>query len=146
MAVTDSSAGGGAPHSGVLGKLAEIALPSDSGAPGAARMVIGHCLSGLVSQRILPDVVLLASEIVTNCVEHGELPEGDAVLLRVYLDAEMLRLEIENPGTAGMVALSSNGRWSRRDGFGLELVDRLATRWGVTRADSTSIWFEMGRA
>jgi two-component sensor histidine kinase len=167
MPAIESSASDGAPHAGAVaglrratrrrrrdedapsrevGRLAEIALPSGSGAPGAARMVITHRLGGLVSERVLPDVELLVREIVTNCVEHGELRQGDVVLIRVYLDAETLRLEIENPGTAGVVALSPHGRRSRRDGFGLELVDRLAARWGVTRAGSTSIWFEMGRA
>jgi anti-sigma regulatory factor (Ser/Thr protein kinase) len=129
-----------------FGRLAEIALPTGSGAPGAARMIIAHCLGGLVSQRTLPDVQLLVSELVANGVQHGELRDGDMVLVRVYLAAETLRLEIENPGTAGVVASSPPGRGHDRDGYGLDLVDRLAARWGVSRADSTNVWFEMGRA
>jgi anti-sigma regulatory factor (Ser/Thr protein kinase) len=129
-----------------FGKLAEIALPAGSSAPGAARMVSAHCLTGLVSQRILPNVELLVGELVTNCVQHGELRENDTVLVRVYLAAETLRLEIENPGTAGVVASGPPGHRRRRRGFGLDLVDRLATRWGVTRAGSTNVWFEMRRA
>jgi anti-sigma regulatory factor (Ser/Thr protein kinase) len=129
-----------------FGRLAEVALPIGSGAPGAARMIIAHCLTALVSQRTLPDVELLVSELVTNGVQHGELRDGDMVLVRVYLAAETLRLEIENPGTAGVVASSPPGRGHDRDGYGLDLVDRLAARWGVSRADSTNVWFEMGRA
>jgi anti-sigma regulatory factor (Ser/Thr protein kinase) len=109
-------------------------------------MIIAHCLGGLVSQRTLPDVQLLVSELVANGVQHGELRDGDMVLVRVYLAAETLRLEIENPGTAGVVASSPPGRGHDRDGYGLDLVDRLAARWGVSRADSTNVWFEMGRA
>ena len=129
-----------------FGKLAEIAIPTGSSAPGAARMVIAHCLTGLVSQRILRDVELLVSELVANCVQHGGLRDADTVLLRVYLAAETLRLEVENPGTAGVVASTPPGRRPRHDGFGLDLVDRLTARWGVIRADSTNVWFEMGRA
>jgi anti-sigma regulatory factor (Ser/Thr protein kinase) len=129
-----------------FGKLAEIALPTGSGAPGAARMVIAHCLTGLVSQRVLPDAELLVSELVTNSVRHGELGDGDTVLVRVYLAAETLRLEVENPGTAGVVASSPPGPWSREGGLGLYLVDLLAARWGVNRTGSTNVWFEMGRA
>jgi anti-sigma regulatory factor (Ser/Thr protein kinase) len=128
-----------------FGRLAEIALPTGSGAPAAARMVIGHCLAGLVSQRILPDVELLTSELVTNCLKHAELRDDDSIVLRVYLAAGTLRLEIENPGTAGEVASRPRGRRPRRDGFGLELVGRLAARWGVKRADGTNVWFEMAR-
>ena len=129
-----------------FGRLAEVALPNGSRAPGAARLVIDHCLTGLVSQRVLPDAELLVSEVVTNSMRHGELGDGDTVVVRVYLAAETVRLEIENPGTAGVVAARPPGRRLRQDGFGLELVDRLAARWGVNRAGGTSVWFEMGRA
>jgi anti-sigma regulatory factor (Ser/Thr protein kinase) len=125
-----------------LGKLAEMALPSGSGAPGAARMVIAHCLTGLVAQQVLEDAELLASELVTNSLEHGGLADGDTVLVRVYLAADTLRLEIENPGTAGVVV----SRLPGRAGFGLDLVNRLAVRWGVSRDRTTSVWFEMDRA
>jgi hypothetical protein len=121
-----------------LGRVAEIALPTGAGAPGAARMVVAHCLTGLVAQGVLENAELLASELVTNSVEHGELGDGDTVLVSVYLAADTLRLEIENPGTAGVVS-------SRHPGFGLDLVDRLAARWGVSRDRSTSVWFEMAR-
>jgi anti-sigma regulatory factor (Ser/Thr protein kinase) len=136
---------GDAPSRG-LGRLAEIALPAGAGAPGAARMVIAHCLTGLVAERILHDAELLVSELVTNSLDHGQLGDGDAVLVRVFLAAETLRLEIENPGTAGAVASLPAGRRSGRGGFGLELVDRVAARWGVSRGHNTNVWFEMGRA
>jgi hypothetical protein len=117
-----------------LGELAEIELPAGAGAPGAARMVTAHCLTGLVAPRVLHDAELLVSELVTNSLDHSQLGEHDTVLVRVYLTARRLRLEIENAGSAG------------RGGFGLELVDLLATRWGVLRGHGTTVWFEMGRA
>jgi anti-sigma regulatory factor (Ser/Thr protein kinase) len=129
-----------------LGLLTEIALPGGSGAPGAARMVIAHCLTGLVAQRILEDAELLASELVTNSMDHGQLADGDLVFVRVYLAADTVRLEIENPGIAGVVAPLPRGRAPRAGGFGLELVDRVAARWGVARSHTTNVWFEMGRA
>src|SRR5215207_3131611 len=42
-----------------LGKLTELALPTGSNAPGAARLLVAHCLGGLVTQRILHDAQLL---------------------------------------------------------------------------------------
>jgi hypothetical protein len=129
-----------------FGELAEIALPTGSGAPGAARKVLDHCFTGLVSQQILTDAELLVSELVTNSVEHGELDSDDTVLVRILLAAESLRVEVENPGTAGVVALDRSDRQVGRRGFDLELVVRLAARWGVSRDRSTNVWFEMGRA
>jgi anti-sigma regulatory factor (Ser/Thr protein kinase) len=130
-----------------LGKLAEIALPAGSGAPGAARMVTKHCLRGLVAHAILDDAELLVSELVANSVVHGELDTEDTVLVSIYLAADTLRLEIDNPGTVGVVAPAPRpADEPRRGGFGLELVDILATRWGVSRSDSTNVWFELSRA
>jgi anti-sigma regulatory factor (Ser/Thr protein kinase) len=129
-----------------LGSLAEVALPTGLSAPGAARLVIGHCLTGLVSHSVLHDAELLVSELVTNTMEHGRLGDGDTVLVRVYLGADRLRLEIENPGTAGDVAVHPPDRRSRRGGFGLNLVEMLSANWGVNRSGSTTVWLEMGRA
>jgi len=128
------------------GELAEIALPVGSRAPGAARMVTAHCLTGLVAPRVLHDAELLVSELVTNSWDHGRLDEYDAVLVRIYLTAKTLRLEIENAGTAGAVAARHSDRATGRGGFGLALVDLLATRWGVHRGHDTTVWFEMARA
>jgi anti-sigma regulatory factor (Ser/Thr protein kinase) len=127
------------------GRLAEVELPTGPGAAGAARMVIDHCLGGLVAPRTLADARLLASELVTNSVCHGDL-DSDTILLRVDLTAQTVRLEIENPGTAGVIASRSADREHGRGGFGLELVDLLTTRWGVSRDQSTNVWLEMGRA
>jgi anti-sigma regulatory factor (Ser/Thr protein kinase) len=125
-----------------FGELATIVLPAGSGAPGAARQVIAHCLLRLVTPEILQETQLLASELVTNSVRHGDLSERDTVLVRISLASDCLRLEIENPGTAGVVA--SNGSAPRAGrGYGLQIVDRVATRWGVSRGQSTSVWFEM---
>jgi anti-sigma regulatory factor (Ser/Thr protein kinase) len=126
--------------------LAEIALPTGSSAPGAARMVVARCLAGLVSQQILRDVQLLVSEVVTNSLRHGELSDGDTVLVRVYLATESVRLEIVNRGTAGVVTVTRMDHRTRGSGFGLDLVERLTARWGVRRNGGTNVWFEMGRA
>jgi anti-sigma regulatory factor (Ser/Thr protein kinase) len=135
---------GDAPIRG-LTRLAEIALPAGPRAPGAARCIVDHCLSGLVTQRVLHDAELLVSELVTNSLQHGELRDGDGVLVSVYLASDRLRLEIQNPGTAGVVAASRAGRGSGHGGFGLDLVDLLAARWGVIRSRNTRVWFEMAR-
>ena len=132
-----------------LGKLVEIALPTGSGAPGAARMIVTHCLSGLVTHRVLHDAELLVSELVTNSVIHGQLSADSTVQVSIYVAADTLRFEIDNPGTVGIVALAPpahQARQARQGGFGLELVEILAARWGVNRTASTNVWFELSRA
>jgi serine/threonine-protein kinase RsbW len=108
--------------------------------------VVAHCLAGLVSQQILDDAQLLVSEVVTNSLRHGALSDGDVVLIRVYVAADSVRLEIVNRGTTGTVTARPPDRRSRGGGFGLDLVNRLTASWGVRRDGSTNVWFEMGRA
>ena len=129
-----------------LTRLAEVALPPGPRAPGAARCIVDHCLSGLVTRRVLSDVELLVSELVTNSLEHGALGEDDSVFVSVYMATDRLHVEIQNPGTAGVVAASRAGRESGHGGYGLDLVNLLAARWGVVRNRDTSVWFEMARA
>ena len=129
-----------------LTRLAEIALPPGPRAPGAARCVVDHCLSGLVTRRVLRDAELLVSELVTNSIDHGELGEDDGVLVSIYLATDRLLLAIQNPGTAGVVAANRVGRESGEGGYGLDLVNLLAARWGVMRNRDTSVWFELERA
>jgi anti-sigma regulatory factor (Ser/Thr protein kinase) len=128
-----------------FGRLAEIAVPTGSGAPGAARQVVAHCLSRLVTPRILEQTQLLISELVTNSLRHADLRGDDSVLVRIYLHAESLRIEIENPGAAGVVALQRPDLVAGR-GFGLQLLELVAARWGVRRGQSTTVWFDMARA
>jgi anti-sigma regulatory factor (Ser/Thr protein kinase) len=145
LAASNDSNGDAPSHT--LGKVAEIALRAGSGAPGAARMVTKYCLRGLVTQGTLDDAELLVSELVANSVVHAELGAGDAVRLSIYLAAHTLRFEIDNPGTVGVVARAPRPAGQpRAGGFGLELVERLAARWGVSREHSTNVWFELSRA
>jgi hypothetical protein len=84
---------------GDLGRLGEVVLPADAAAAGAARIVIGHCLTGLVSRRIVGEAQLHGSELVSHSLLQDQADRGDVVLVRVYLGAGALRVEIENPGT-----------------------------------------------
>lgn len=113
-----------------------IELPRDSEAPAAARQAIDE-LGVSTPAGTLQDVRLLVSELVTNSVRHGA---GDSII--VLIDAErpgVMRCEIVDGGS-GFVP---RGREDRvMGGWGLELVDRLARRWGV-REGSTHVWFEL---
>jgi anti-sigma regulatory factor (Ser/Thr protein kinase) len=147
---TDGSSKGNDPSSrdapiNGLGMLAEVGLPIGLRAPGAARLVVTTCLSGLVAPHILADVELLVSELVTNSVRHGRLRDHDTVLVRVYVASDVLRVEIDDPGSTGNVARHRPDREAGRGGFGLNLVDLLAASWGVSRNHRTNVWFETSR-
>jgi anti-sigma regulatory factor (Ser/Thr protein kinase) len=109
----------------------EVRLALDAHAPGAARAVVGR-LSDRAPAGVLSDAQLVMCELVTNGVRHSGAPAGKELVLRIGLSKTMLRLEVEDPGRAGAVAIRppdiDNG-----GGFGLNLVQDLSERWGVER-------------
>lgn len=83
------------------------------------------------------DVQLLLSELVTNSVTHGD---GESVIVLVDDDvAGTLRCEVIDDGR-GFVPRAREGR--HVGGWGLDLVEQIASSWGV-REGSTHVWFEL---
>jgi anti-sigma regulatory factor (Ser/Thr protein kinase) len=110
-------------------------------AAAAARDAVG-ALSDLLPDDVIEDVRLLVSELVTNGVRHANAGERDRIHLRLRLDDQAIRVDVEDPGP-GFVPRDPGGRLERTSGWGLVLVDRIADRWGVDRAGGSTVWFEI---
>ncbi len=123
----------------------EASLPAGPAAPATARAALTRWLSGHVPIEVLEDARLLASELVTNSIRHPDITEEASLRLAVQLSKGALRVEVRDPGIDGVVAAREPDR-ENGGGFGLHLVDMLATRWGVSRADGTHVWFEVDAA
>ncbi len=86
---------------------------------------------------------LLVTELVGNSVRHAE---ADAVTLRVVVGPSAVLTEVTDTGP-GFDAAAAGSPRDDHSGFGLFLVERLAARWGVSRAGrATRVWFELPRA
>jgi anti-sigma regulatory factor (Ser/Thr protein kinase) len=123
----------------------EVCLALDVQAPGAARSVVADCVGERVPVAMLDDAQLLVSELVTNSVRHSGASAGDGVVVRVELTRSMLRIEVEDPGSGGVIgprAAEVGG------GFGLNLVQALSELWGVERVavGGTRVWAQLARA
>jgi two-component sensor histidine kinase len=115
-----------------------VALPVTAHAPSAARRL-------LLSEGLDPDldhtVCLLASEIVTNAIRHSGLGEGQRIVLAARLTPDFARIEVRDggPGFDPDVRHEASG-------FGLRMLDTLASRWGVDSDErGTRVWFEIDR-
>lgn len=91
---------------------------------------------------LLETSLLLASELIANAVRHAAATADDEIELAVSLDDRSLRVVVRDPGPGfdpgRTVERTSEGGW------GLQLVEALALRWGVDRhADGTDVWFEL---
>jgi len=83
-------------------------------------------------------VALLTTELLANSIKHaGDV--GD-IHLAATLEPGYARVEILDAGPGFDPKVRQGG-----SGFGLRLVDKLATRWGVERARGTLVWFEVDR-
>ena len=114
-----------------------VHIPAAVDAPLRARGEVG----ALGLQRpAYDDVLLLVSELVTNCVVHADLAPGQDIELRLARWLHTVRIEVRDGGR-GFADTLVQGR--RSNGFGLFLVEQLANRWGVVRGDRTCVWFEV---
>jgi anti-sigma regulatory factor (Ser/Thr protein kinase) len=109
-----------------------------------ARACVKRWLGGQVNEAVLGDALLLISELVTNSVRHADLAAGAPLLVRADLTADVLRLEVADPGKEGAVAARPPDV-RHGTGFGLHLIDTLAARWGVVHAGGTQVWCELPR-
>jgi anti-sigma regulatory factor (Ser/Thr protein kinase) len=140
-------AGARANGHGAGGERVEARLALDVQAPGAARVVVANCLGDRVAASVFRDAQLLVSELVTNSVCHSGVPAGSEVIVSVDLTPGMVRLDVEDPGHAGTVALRAPEAGSG-GGYGLNLVQALSERWGMERVaeGGTRVWAQLALA
>jgi signal transduction histidine kinase len=99
-------------------------------------------LRGDLDASLMETLRLLVTELVTNSVRHAR---ADTVLLRVLVGRSAVRTEVTDAGP-GFDPAEVGSLSSDRTGWGLFLVERLATRWGVHRnGEGTRVWFELSR-
>jgi anti-sigma regulatory factor (Ser/Thr protein kinase) len=122
----------------------DVTIPLDVQAPGLARAVVARCLTGGVASSVLANAQLLVSELVTNSLLHSGAAEGDALAVRIHVWRDVCRIEVEDPGHAGVVALRPPDPVGG-SGMGLNMVQTLSRRWGVVRASGgpTRVWAQL---
>jgi anti-sigma regulatory factor (Ser/Thr protein kinase) len=86
---------------------------------------------------------LLVSELVTNSIRHVTGSE-QPVVLAVRIAARTVRVEVHDGGS-GFKPGKPEPRGAD-GGFGLFLVERMASRWGVDTGEGTRVWFELDLA
>lgn len=108
----------------------------DASAPSAVRQLIReHVEAGTAA-----DVAqLAASEITTNAVRYGEPASPDVIEATLIFDGDGLTVEVTGYGSF------SNGRDSTSaGGFGLAIVEKLSTTWGIEEVGlSVRVWFTL---
>jgi serine phosphatase RsbU (regulator of sigma subunit)/anti-sigma regulatory factor (Ser/Thr protein kinase) len=128
---------------GELDQLLALRLPGGPEAPAAARRALAGAAAGRLRDPLLDDALIVVSELVANAIRHGGArTEGDELRVHAALLPRALRIEV----TDGGPGFEPGGHGPRPDGgFGLQLLDRLAARWGVSGAEPVTVWAELDR-
>lgn len=87
--------------------------------------------------------VLLASELVSNAVEHGG-PHAPTATIELKIDArhDCVRVEVSDAGQGE--PLIRNSAVNVASGRGLLIVQELSSRWGCDRLPvGKTVWFEI---
>jgi anti-sigma regulatory factor (Ser/Thr protein kinase) len=118
----------------------ELRLPPEPIAPFLARAAVTAIGSGLPGS-VVSDAELLTSEVVSNAVKHAVLDPSQEIVLRVVRD-EHVRVEVTDPAPPFEADLREAG--SGTSGWGLFLVEAIATSWGVEpEGAGKKVWFEL---
>jgi anti-sigma regulatory factor (Ser/Thr protein kinase) len=111
--------------------------------PGLRRALEGMGMS----ETMLRAAKLLTSELVTNSIRHADLGPDDLIDVTAEWKGDALRVVVRDPGPAslssGIVAGSIRPSPGGQSGWGLYLVDRLASRWGTNLSGTVGFWFEL---
>ncbi|HEX6580352.1 MAG TPA: ATP-binding protein [Actinomycetota bacterium] len=108
-----------------------------------ARRFVRESVGPPIPRRIIDDAVLLTSELVTNAVRHAGLDDQDQIGVTVSVDPRVLRITVRDRGP-GFDPEAVARRRSDEGGWGLDLLRRSSSRWGVDRGEAgTDVWFEI---
>lgn len=105
----------------------------------AGRIFVAEQVAALGATALANDAALVAAELVTNAIQHGEPP----VSVTVSGDAHCLRIAVHdgNPRPPVRPVISTGDMTGR----GIALIEAVTARWGVERlaSDGKTVWAEL---
>ena len=124
--------------------IAQLEFDATHAAGAATRRALEAHLLERVQDDELELLKTLACELVANAVNHDGHRAKARVGLLLGASPDCLRVEVRDDGP-GFERPRSPSPHRDGGGFGLLLVDQIATRWGVADDDGSCVWFELDR-
>jgi anti-sigma regulatory factor (Ser/Thr protein kinase) len=120
----------------------ELALQRNVEAPGVARAAVaGMCDELGFGSAVSQTLILLVSEVVSNAVLHSSGPAEAAIALTALVGEDAVRVTVMDAGEGFTPGPRDPNRAD--GGYGLYLLEKASTRWGVDPSGPTSVWFEI---
>jgi anti-sigma regulatory factor (Ser/Thr protein kinase) len=116
-----------------------LVLSPDTEAGWRARHALRERLAGSLAPKTLIDLTAVVTELVNNAVRHGP---GRPLTVTLLIGDETIRGEVADQGNPAAAIPEIREATESGGGRGLEVVDKLTSRWAVY-SGSTHVWFEM---
>lgn len=121
----------------------ELVLPVHHSAAQLARAALDDAIPPPALNGRSDDPRLAVTELVTNAVRHaGMVANEEVIYLRIEADDDHVRVEVEQPTSASGVQTERPGNEGRFGGYGLQLVEASADKWGFEPGPPGRVWFE----
>lgn len=122
--------------------MLRLELERNDRAPSVARAAItGFCQDREVPPGAVSTLRLLVSEVVTNAVIHPDAEATARIRLMARCKTGVIRVEVTDQG--GGFTPRPRDPAQVGGGFGLFLLEKEASRWGVVQRDGTTVWLEV---
>lgn len=127
-----------------LSRPISFQLTGGPAAPRRARRLVLSRIAPRLAEPAVSDAGLIISELVTNSVRHAEVSSDGLMTVDVRVFEDRMRITVSDPGSDLEPRLVAEAPGSPR-GFGLRLVDRLSSAWGVAHEPpgTTQVWCEL---
>ena len=120
----------------------QLSLRRSVDAPATARSAVAGLAAELeLSRQVAQILVLLVSEVVSNAVLHSTGPEEAPIGVAAAVDEDVVRVTVTDAGEGFTPTERDPERID--GGYGLYLVAKAASSWGVEQGPPTGVWFEL---
>jgi anti-sigma regulatory factor (Ser/Thr protein kinase) len=123
-----------------VGDLLSFDVPCAVQAPRMVRQALAAVHDGGWS---FDDGLLVASELVTNAIQHSGCKDTDRLSVEVGHRDGNLMISVHDPGLSGTAASPVEHEQFGVGGRGLQIVEQLSVRWGAERPDGYLVWAEL---
>ncbi|GAC1435851.1 MAG: ATP-binding protein [Solirubrobacteraceae bacterium] len=89
------------------------------------------------------NALLIASELLTNAVNHSGAAATDTVQFEAALTVDALRISVRDAGFSPTSPHLRPLLDSQRQGYGLQFTEQLARDWGVDEHGGRLVWAEL---
>jgi anti-sigma regulatory factor (Ser/Thr protein kinase) len=120
----------------------ELELERNLRAPSLARAALARRCEHLdLEASVFQSLILLVSEVVSNAVRHSPGPRESPIELVAASTGENIRITVTDAGSG--FTPKPRDPSGTHDGYGLYLLEKVATSWGVDSDCGTKVWFEL---